>query len=334
MNHGKKLFDYETSGIFSDNEYMKPLQIYREFPVKCYFTGRQRIINYLNRADSIQKIKKGNYDVLHPTYYDPYVLQEKTRPVLITVHDMIHELFPNYFYHDTITVKNKKNMLLYADRIIAISENTKRDILRLYPEIDHEKIAIIYHGITYNFLNNNEKKENYLLYTGQREGYKNFDAFIRAVAPLLLQYDLQLICTGNTFNKKELRLLKDLQITNRVFSRFVTDDTLPDVYVKALAFIFPSLYEGFGIPILEAFAAGCPVALSNASCFPEIAGDGAVYFDPYSIEDMRYILEKLITSPSLQRDLIQRGKEQVQKYSWKKCAEKTAAIYRELEGTK
>jgi glycosyltransferase involved in cell wall biosynthesis len=108
---------------------------------------------------------------------------------------------------------------------------------------------------------------------------------------------------------------------------------MPEVYAKAVAFIFPSIYEGFGFPVLEAFAAGCPAVLSNASCFPEIAGDGALYFDPYSIENMRFTIEKVILSPSIQAELIHKGKEQVKEYSWKKCAEKTAAIYRELGGS-
>jgi glycosyltransferase involved in cell wall biosynthesis len=333
IKHSEGLFDYEVSGVFSENEYIKPLRVYREFPVKCSFKGKQRIINYVNRMDSLRKIKKGNHGVLHPTYYDPYGLYKKTKPLVITVHDMIYELFPDYFYNDAMTVKHKKNMIFNADKVIAISENTKRDILKLYPEIDSEKIAVIYHGLSYDRLDDTEKKEKYILYTGQRAGYKNFDTFINAVAPLLVQYDLQLICTGNTFNKKELQLLKELQITDRVISRFVTDDSLPGVYTKAIAFIFPSVYEGFGFPILEAFAAGCPVVLSNASCFPEIAGDAALYFDPYSIADMRSIIERVILSPSIQSELINKGKEQVKKYSWKKCAENTAKIYRELGGS-
>lgn len=333
MKHSEGLFEYEVSGVFSENEYMKPLQVYRDFPVKCHFKGKQRILNCVNRMDSMRKIKKGNHDVLHPTYYDPYVLRKKTKPVVITVHDMIHELFPDLFSYDAITVKNKKICMLNADKIIAISENTKRDILKLYPEIDPEKVAVIYHGITYNILDDSERKERYVLYTGQRAGYKNFDTFIKAIAPLLVQYDLQLVCTGNAFNKKESQLIKELQITDRVISRFIPDGKMPDVYAKAAAFIFPSLYEGFGFPVLEAFATGCPAVLSNASCFPEIAGDGALYFDPYSIADMRFTIEKVILSPSIQTELVHKGKEQVKKYSWKKCTEKTAAIYRELGGS-
>jgi glycosyltransferase involved in cell wall biosynthesis len=330
MNHSKGLFDYEVSGLFSENEYVRPLQVYRRFPIQSHFKGKGRIVNYLNKLDSIQKIKKGNYDVLHPTYYDPYVLQKKTKPLIITVYDMIHELFPNYFQHDRITVKNKKDMILNADKIIAISENTKKNILKLYPEIDQEKIIVIYLGTSYKILDNT-KKENYILYTGQRSEYKNYKSFLIAIAPLLLKYDLNLICTGQSFNSLEEQIMDDLHITKRITCKFVSDEELIGLYSKAIIFVFPSFYEGFGIPVLEAFAAGCPAVLSNTSSLPEIGGNAALYFDPYSIEDMRSIIEKVIISPSLQVELINKGKEQVKKYSWSRCAEDTAKVYEMME---
>jgi glycosyltransferase involved in cell wall biosynthesis len=243
---------------------------------------------------------------------------------------MIHELFHHYYQNDETTAKNKKSCILNANRIIAISNNTKTDILKLYPKTNHEKIAVVYHGILYNIVDNTEKKENYILYTGQRGGYKNSDAFIAAVAPLLLRYDLRLICTGQRFTGYELALLEKEKINSRTSCIFVRDNKLPELYAKALVFVFPSLYEGFEFPILEAFAAGCPAILSNASCFPEIAGDAALYFDPYSIADMRATIERVIVSPSLQNALVKKGKEQAKKYSWEKCAEETANIYRHL----
>jgi hypothetical protein len=138
MNHSKGLFDYEVSGVFSDNEYMKPLRVYREFPVRCYFKGKQRIINYVNKADSIQKIKKENYDVLHPTYYDPYLSNiEKCMdiPLVIDVHDMIFEKFPQYFNNPEWTKKKKERYFNRAHKIIATSQKTKEDILSTYPSI-------------------------------------------------------------------------------------------------------------------------------------------------------------------------------------------------------
>jgi glycosyltransferase involved in cell wall biosynthesis len=331
MNHSHGLFDYEVSGVFSENEYVKPLRFYREFPIRRYFKGKQRIINYLNRLDSIQRIQKVNYDVLHPTYYDPYLLRKKARPLVITVYDMIHELFPEYFSVSEKTMYNKRIMISKADKIIAISESTKNDILKYYPNIDASRIDVIYLGTSYKTLNN-IKKENYILFTGQRSGYKNYNSFLTAIAPLLLKYDLNFICTGQSFDRAEEQMINDLHIRDRAICKFVSDEELSGLYSKAVAFVFPSLYEGFGIPVLEAFAAGCPAVLANTSSLPEIGGNAALYFDPYSIEDMRSSIEKVITSPSLQVELMEKGKEQVKKYSWKRCTEETAKVYK-MAGT-
>jgi glycosyltransferase involved in cell wall biosynthesis len=274
-----------------------------------------------------------NYDVLHPTYYDPYLLKmgkDIDIPLVIDVHDMIFEKFPQCFGNSEYIIKNKEVYFSRANKIIATSQKTKEDMLSIYPYIHEDKVIVIYRGQVFP-VQEYKKKENYVLYTGQRGGYKNFDTFIRAIAPLLVRYDLWLVCTGQEFTRYELALLRKEKIRNRTSCIFVSDNDLPELYTRALVFVFPSLYEGFGFPILEAFAAGCPVALSNTSCFPEIAGDAALYFDPYSETDMRAIIEKVIVSPNMQNTLINMGKEQVKKYSWKKCAEETAAIYRGLE---
>jgi glycosyltransferase involved in cell wall biosynthesis len=326
MQHSEGLFDYEVSGVFSENEYMKSLGIYRKFPIEYRFKGRQRIINYMNRKNSIKKIVKEQYDVLHPTYYDPYILQKKAKLLVITVHDMIHELFPEYLSNKKI-IYNKKIMISKADRIIAVSDNTKNDILKYYPEIDENKIDTIYHGMSYEILENQEK-ENYLLFTGHRSGYKNYKPFLTAIAPILLKYDMNLICTGKHFDGNEKRIINDLHIAEKTICKFVSDEELIDLYSRAVAFIFPSLYEGFGIPVLEAFATGCPAILANTSSLPEVGGSAALYFDPYSIEDMRSVIERVITSPTLQRELVNKGKERVKEFSWEKCAEKTAKVYR------
>jgi glycosyltransferase involved in cell wall biosynthesis len=166
---------------------------------------------------------------------------------------------------------------------------------------------------------------------GGRDYYKNWEAFIRAIAPLLQKYDIHLICTGGYFNKKtEVPILEELNMTGRIIWKYFSDDELVEAYAKAICFVFPSLYEGFGIPVLEAFAAGCPVALSRASCLPEVGGDAVVYFDPESMEDMRSAVDQLITSPSLQNQLIAAGKERVKQFSWERCARETAAVYSRL----
>jgi glycosyltransferase involved in cell wall biosynthesis len=301
---------------------------YEKFPLRANFKGKWRIINIINKANSIRKIKEGDCDVIHPTYYDSYIIDiKRKRPFVITVHDMIHELFPHYFMNDKRTIENKRKMIENADRIIAISENTKRDILKFYPKIMADKISVVYHGGPSVFMKKYEGQKMYILFTGQREGYKNFDVFVRAVAPLLQKYNLQLVCTGQSFSEKEKILLQNLHIVDRTACRFVDEDSLPEIYSDALAFVFPSFYEGFGLPVLEAFAAGCPAVLADTSSLPEIGGDAALYFDPYSIENMRSVIERTITTVSIRKELIDKGKERLKRYSWRRCAVDTAHIY-------
>jgi glycosyltransferase involved in cell wall biosynthesis len=329
MNHSKDLFEYEVTGLFSENIYSKVLRVHKEFPLKFSFRGKNRIIDMLNKLDSINWIKKGCYDVIHSTLYEPYILRFQVKPLVITVHDMIHELFPIYFPSDNIYSKNKKVMIQNADRINVNSEATKKDLLKFYPEVE-EKITVIYLACSMNIQDDNKEKENYILFTGQRGGYKNFDNFIRAIAPLLVKYDLRLICTGHPFDKNEIILLENLNIGDRTTCTFISENNIADLYAKAVVFVFPSLYEGFGIPVLEAFSAGCPAILSNTSSLPEIGGDAAAYFDPNSIENIHSAVEKVILSPSLQKELHDKGKEQAKKFSWEKCTYETVAIYKSL----
>jgi glycosyltransferase involved in cell wall biosynthesis len=330
MNHSQNLFDYEVTGLFSENIYSKALKVHKDFPLKFSFRGKSRMIDILNKLDSINRIKKECYDVIHSTLYEPYILQFRTKPLVVTVHDMIHELFPVYFPSDNIYSKNKKVMIQNADRINVNSETTKKDLLKFYPEVE-EKITVIYHACSMNIQDGDKQKENYILFTGQRGGYKNFDNFIRAIAPLLVKYNLRLICTGHPFDKNETILLENLNIDDRTTCTFVSEKNIADLYAKAIAFVFPSLYEGFGIPVLEAFSVGCPAILSNTSSLPEIGGDAAIYFDPYSIEDIHSAIEKVILSHGLQKELCDKGKEQAKKFSWEKCTKETMQVYQHLQ---
>ena len=244
---------------------------------------------------------------------------------------MIHEIFPENFSKKDRTRELKKELAFKAERIIAISESTKNDIIKFYPNLDPEKIDVVYHGNPFEkaelTFSASEKKESYILFTGQRGGYKNFTLFVKAVAPLLKKYNLKLKCTGRSFCKEELEMFDALEISDRCECTFASDDELKKLYANALVFAFPSLYEGFGFPILEAFSCGCPIALSGASCFPEIAGDAAVYFDPNSETDIQNKIENIITSESARRELIKKGFERKKNFSWQKCAFETAQVY-------
>lgn len=282
----------------------------------------------LNERRSLHNLRTGKFDIVHPTYYDPYILKRKNGKLVLTVHDMIHELYPKYFNDNTI--EKKKKMINAADAIIAISENTKKDLLMLYPQISPQKIQVIYHGNSFLVQKNIQKKDNYILFTGQRKAYKNFDNFIYSVAPLLNKHDLNLICTGSAFDINENNLFKKLNIQNKVFHKFASDDELSYLYSHALLFVFPSMYEGFGIPILEAFASRCPLVCSATSSLPEVGGDAAVYFDPLNIDDMSEKIESVIMSKDLQNKLVEKGIEQLKKFSWKQTAVQTFDLYKKL----
>jgi len=290
MNHSKNLFEYDIPRLYSDNIYVKLLKKNKEFPLKFNFKGKGRIINYINKTNSIKKLKNKNYDIIHPTYYDPYIINEITK------------------------ITQRKNDKMFAFNL----------------EIPEEKEKIIYKEKTFLENNYNYERQNYILFTGQRGTYKNFFKFIEAVSPLLFRYNLRLICTGQELTKDEIIFLNKYKIVEKTKVVFASETELQDFYSKALLFVFPSLYEGFGFPILEAFTTGCPMVLSNTSCFPEIAGDAAIYFDPYSVDDIRDKIENVILSNSLRTMLIKRGFERLKHFSWEKTVKQTYQLYSDL----
>ena len=329
LNRSNGLFEYEVTGLYSENIYSKELNLHKDFPLRVRFRGKQRLINLINKNNSIKKITMGNYDIIHSTLYEPYILKKTEKPVIITVHDMIHETFPEYFGTNNPYSNNKRIMILGANKINVNSNNTKDNILKYFPQVE-EKITVVYLACSVKLIDSYKEKEDYILFTGQRGGYKNFINFIEAVAPLLCKYNLRLLCTGNSFNKNEMTLLKEYGIEDRVSCAFAAEDEIEDLYAKAIVFVFPSLYEGFGIPILEAFSARCPVIASNCGSLPEIGGDAAVYFDPRSIDNMRSTIENVLLSPALQKELTIKGAEQAKRFSWDQCVNGTVQVYKGL----
>lgn len=327
------LFGVKTGGIFSENEYLKkiPHQSFREFPVKRNFRGKGRIISTANRNDSLKKLSERDTDIFHPTYYNPYFLERLgEKKLVVSVWDMIHEEFPNICNDGGETTRQKMEVLNRADGIIAISRSTKNDLLKFFPQLDSEKISVVYLGNSFPVSAPAEKKGRYILFTGGRGGYKNFEIFVKSVAPLLKKYDLDLVFTGREFSLSERKFFEALGILERTKQKYATDEELRVLYNEALLFVFPSLYEGFGIPVLEAFSSGCPLAVSRSSSLTEIAGEAGYFFDPYSEDEMRRKIEDIIVSPSLQKSLAEKGYERLKEFSWRKCAEETAKVYEQV----
>lgn len=334
------VIDFKLSLKYSNNYYLKNATFskHKTFLRRYNFRGKHRLLHFLNKQKSITMLKRQDFDIFHPTYYDPYFLNYLgNKPFILTIHDMIHELYFPMFSPRDKTSEQKKMLALKASKIIAVSENTKKDIVRFYG-IDERKIDVVYHGNSLKpelciKIPNIKLPETYLLYIGNRSIYKNFNKFINAMAPVLKDnMNLNIVCAGGgNFTANEKELFKTLNISKQIHYHSISNDNvLAYLYSKAIAFVYPSLYEGFGIPILEAFSCGCPVVLSNTSSFPEVAGDAAEYFDPNNITSIRESVYKVINDNGLRTELKRRGFEQLKKYSWAKAAKDTLKVYESI----
>jgi glycosyltransferase involved in cell wall biosynthesis len=324
---------------YSNNFYLDEITNLRHskfFPDKR-FKGRNSLMDKLNQYGVRKFVKNFNEPyIFHPTYFNPYFLKFiNHNPFVITVYDMTHEIYSDTFKWFDPTSRNKKIVVNKADSIIAISENTKKDIVEHF-KIDPQKIKVIYLANSINpetsAKNILKLPGNYLLFVGQRYSYKNFDLFVKASKPLLKEFkDLFLLCAGGgSFSNEELKTFDEYGISDKIIQMNVDDNTLAAMYSNAKAFVFPSLYEGFGIPVLEAFACGCPVILSNRSSLPEVGGDAALYFEPESIDDLEVKLSTILLNEEIGKDLVQKGFEREKLFSWEKTAEETLNVYRNL----
>lgn len=327
--------DVELAIKYYTNDYLKeagnkfPGFHLPERPYK-WFKGP---IKRQNRLNSIERLKKSECKIFHPTYHTPYFLDHiGNKSYVLTVHDMNHELLPDAFRNTESVVAIKRATILRADRIIAISENTKKDIVDILG-VDPQKIDVVYHGVrplttAYKGL---QLPERYVLYVGDRNTYKNFYQLLEAFA-VLAEKDrsLFLVCTGKVLKKPELALIHKYGLQNRVIHIHASDPELKQLYEQASLFVFPSLYEGFGLPILEAFSYNCPVLLSNRSCFPEIAGDAALYFDPTHTESLIESAKLILDDSDLQERLRVAGRERVKQFTWEKAAKETEMVYKKV----
>lgn len=296
-----------------------------------------RIIRGVNHLYSEFFIKCMSPDIVHETYYASYDMHCTNAVRICTIHDMIHEKFPTSFSFETNTTDRKLKACNRVDHIIAVSHNTKADLIDLFG-IPESKITVIHHGIDVNFFmqsvqNPRTLSSPFLLFVGSRGGYKNFGTFLQSCArSKLIKKHHKIVCFGGgSFNREEKLLIEKLGFeAGAVIQISGTDAILRSLYTEAECFVYPSLYEGFGLPILEAMAAGCPVATSNTSSIPEVANDAVVYFDPRSVESIRSSIESLLDSHSLRAKIIQKGFANVKSYTWHQCARKNVELYSKI----
>jgi glycosyltransferase involved in cell wall biosynthesis len=278
--------------------------------------------------------------IVHETFYNRERVAPNNVKTVLTVYDFTDEKFSP----DNPIIKAKESAIKRADHLICISENTRKDLLERF-DIEPSKVSVIYLASSLkdresvsndeiiDIERNNQVDSPYILYVGDRSGYKNFNRLLEAYSksPTLVK-DFKLICFGSLpLNEHDFALMQSLGIPEgRVTWTTGDDTTLAAFYKRAAALAYPSLYEGFGFPPLEALSIGCPVVCSNTSSMPEVSGDAAEYFDPYTIESITAALEKVLYSPARIEQLTQRGYERAKLFSWDEIAEQTEQVYLSL----
>lgn len=254
---------------------------------------------------------------------------------ILTVFDLIPEKFPDKKLWKRPRTNFKKIAVNSANHIICISNTTKLDLMDIY-NIPSYKISVVYLGceLQNNSLEHLEfrNKSNFILYVGNRQGYKNFKRFLKAYSQSkFLSSNFYIIAFGGqSFSKEEYDLIMNLKLEEKVLQISGDDENLKLMYKTAAALVYPSIYEGFGLPPIEAMSHGCPVIASNQGSIPEICQDAAVYFNPYNIEEMSFVMEKFLRDTKLQMEKIQLGIKTVKLYTWENTQLRTNEIYHSL----
>jgi len=300
------------------------------------FRGAMRAAAAVNSAILPIAWLRSRFDVIHETYYS-LIRRGRCRARVITVYDMIHELFPSEFPDWKSTTHAKRASVDRADHIVCISETTRRDLVRMF-EVEPSRTTVIYlgsslqSGLPLPIEPVTRTVKPYVLYVGNRCGYKNFQLLLSAFArSRLLRSEFELVAFGGgALTVPELQLLGDARLRHCVRQVSGNDAKLAEMYLGAAAFVYPSRYEGFGIPPLEAMEHDCPVVCSNAGSMSEVVGDAGAYFDPLDVDDLRNQLEHVISDQVFAAELRRLGRLRIQQFSWQKCAEETLALYGRL----
>ena len=302
----------------------------------------QRIFRGVCEGASKAMIRMLHPQVFHSTYYTlPYWSGLRS---VVTVHDFIHERFPALLGDVHQFIEQKRNVIENADIIVAVSHSTKNDILT-YTKAEESKIVVIYHGVNDAFLTASPSEEDirmfrethkidgpYWLYVGNRGHYKNFGTLLRSFVRVAPQTGGYLVAIGG--GAKLERWQVDLLIQNRLEQRVrllhaMDDDDLEVAYAGAAAFVFPSLIEGFGIPLLEAMAVRTPIVASDIPVFREIAGEAALFFDPYDEKGLATAMIQILDE-SVRGNLMEKGRKRVIGFSWDTATRKLWDVYKSI----
>ncbi len=292
-------------------------------------------------------VKKYKIDLLHsPNYTIPYFARCRK---VCTIHDLTSYIYPNRRkrIHGCFFRLMIKLSVANADCIVSVSENTKKDILRIFNDL-RTPVECVYQGFgsiystkakTNKLSYKSNVKKPYFLFVSTIEPSKNIERLIDAFCSFSnttdKKYSLYISGKLGWGYTKVLQKIKTESQNHQIeYIGYVKDDELVNLYRNAHAFIYPSLYEGFGIPPLEAMACGVPVLCSNNSSLPEVVGDAAITFDPYCTKEIESAMKQISSDPKLREELIIRGHSQCKKFSWNNNAEKTISLYQKILNNK
>jgi mannosyltransferase len=309
---------YETGNEHS-NVYRKKLNIPQEKVIRSNRGGLQ-----VERFLELPAYPGQN--VFHSSYFR-VPKRSANAQVVSTVHDFIHDIYfsgPRVWLHNRM----KQKAILNSALIITVSQHTKKDLLRFYPKLDDASVKVVYNGVSDTFKQLEVIKpvqKPYFLFIGMRDVYKNFDFAVNVAAD---QPDFELYILGQPLKTNERSLL-ERKLPGRYKSLTGIDDSeLNELYNGAFCLLYPSEYEGFGIPILEAMRAGCPFIALNKSAIPEVAGNAGVLLEAAELELAREAIEYIQNS---RLELIEKGLQQSQAFSWDACFEETHKVYQSLQ---
>lgn len=276
---------------------------------------------------------KGPADIVHSTFYLPRMLKDYPQAKrVVTVYDMIPEIFPQSRRRlDFLTSKHE--YVRSADHVVCISHSTKRDLLRIYDDIT-APVTVVHLGVGPEFHPNPPTDpslpEHFIIHVGNRADYKDGPTLLRAFARIARDHrDLQLVLAGGgPLTSDEQSLIVSLGLQTRVTQTTVPESEMPSAYAQARMCVFPSTYEGFGLPAVEAMACGTPVILCESSSLPEIGGDAAVYFAPGDDAALSERMRELLDDPALAERKAKEGIDQAAQFTWQRTAEQMADVYR------
>jgi mannosyltransferase len=307
---------YEYKKAFQ-NIFRKQLQIPQDKFIK--------IRNFPIGIERYASLESNIGGVFHSSYYRNINSTQKIKKV-VTIHDFIYEKFVSGI-KKKVHIWQKLKAIAHADVILCVSENTKKDLCEIYPQYKNKDIRVIYNGVSedyYPLVNKNIAKIPYILWVGSRAKYKNFAFAVKWIS-LLNNFELWIV--GAKLLPEEKKMLTQLLPNRFTFLGSVNNDRLNELYNNASCFIYPSSYEGFGIPVIEAMRAGCPVITLNSSSLPEVCGDVGLMATHL---DTGIFTELLNYAIDYRQQIAARGIIQANKFSWDKCYEDTSSVYKEL----